>query len=87
MANHNRSYREAVRSPRQPLKFSKIWRTRRDSNARPLPSEGEKRGYPGLRHSTPKYYNTLKYIILLKMGLRRDTLKPPTVFSLVVSIW
>jgi hypothetical protein len=29
----------------------------------------------------------LKYIILLKMGLRRDTLKPPTVFSLVVSIW
>jgi hypothetical protein len=29
----------------------------------------------------------LKYIILLKIGLRRDTLKPPTVFSLVVSIW
>jgi hypothetical protein len=63
------------------------WRTRGDSNAWPLPSEGEKRGYPGIRHSTLKYDNILKYIILLKIGLRRDTLKPPTVFSLVVSIW
>jgi hypothetical protein len=43
------------------------WRTRRDSNARPLPSEGEKRGYPGLRHSTPEHDNTLKYNILLKI--------------------
>ncbi len=67
-----------------PLKY---WRTRGDSNAWPLPSEGEKWGYPGLRYSSLKYDNTLKYIILLKIGVRRDTLKPPTVFSLLVSIW
>jgi hypothetical protein len=47
----------------------------------------EKIGYPAIRPSTPRHDNTLKYNILLKMRLRRGTLKPPIVFYLVVSIW